>query len=213
MMGDVIPEPVFDEADYRRQILDPIAAAVGPSGPRGVMEVAFLNARGAIARFDRGSIEIRLMDVQEYPDADLAICAAAIAVIRRLADETWSSFEEQQAVPTATLRRLLDATATDAEQTPIDDEGYLRVLGIDDVPSHGSMPIRASDVWRSLLERGAPEDASLAEFAEPLGVILDRGPLARRIRQRLGSRFTREHLVATYRDVAECLDTWHPFRP
>ena len=32
-----------------------------------------MNSRGAIARFDRNAIEIRVIDVQECPKADLAI--------------------------------------------------------------------------------------------------------------------------------------------
>ena len=47
----------------------------------------WLNARGAIARFGRGTIEIRVLDVQECPQADLAICAAVVEVLQALVAE------------------------------------------------------------------------------------------------------------------------------
>ena len=39
-----------------------------------ILDHHFLNSRGAIARFDRNAIEIRLVDIQECPKADIAIC-------------------------------------------------------------------------------------------------------------------------------------------
>ena len=48
---------------------------IAPLDPDAVLQHEWLNARGAIARFDRNTIELRVLDVQECPRADLAICA------------------------------------------------------------------------------------------------------------------------------------------
>ena len=71
--GRIIPEQAFDRAAYTRIIFDPMYAQIAPHDPSGVLRDEFLNARGAIARFSRGAIEIRVIDVQECPAADLAI--------------------------------------------------------------------------------------------------------------------------------------------
>lgn len=207
MMGDVVPEPVFDEAGYRRTILDPIETAIRPLDPEGVMEVAFLNARGAIARFDRGSIEIRLMDVQEFPGADLAICAAVVAVVKALASERWSSQTSQRAFPTPRLRTLLEATSRDADETWIADPTYLALFGI------RAPEIQAASLWRMLVDQLRPQDDDLATMAGSLQVILDQGPLARRIRRSLGDSCTRLELAAVYRKLCDCLQVGAPYLP
>lgn len=85
--GLVVPEPVFTQADYQREILQRMYRDIAPLDPEGVLQDEFLNSRGAIARFERGSIEVRVLDVQECPAADLAICQAITSVLRALVAE------------------------------------------------------------------------------------------------------------------------------
>ncbi len=77
--GAVIPEPVFSQQAYQDQILQPLYRDIAPLDPDGTLQFEWLNARGAIARFDRNTIEIRVLDVQECPRADLAVCALLTA--------------------------------------------------------------------------------------------------------------------------------------
>ena len=66
--GQVIPEPVCSRDDYEREILRPhLSRSSRRYDPEGVLRHEWLNARGAIARFDRNTIEIRVLDVQECP--------------------------------------------------------------------------------------------------------------------------------------------------
>ena len=88
LTGQVIPEPVFTRADYKREILQRLYRDVAPYDPDRVLRHEWVNARGAIARFSRNTIEIRLLDMQECPAADLAITAAVIAVLKLFVDET-----------------------------------------------------------------------------------------------------------------------------
>ena len=85
--GRVIPEPVFTRAEYERAARQPLRA-IAPLDPDGILQEEWLNARGAIARFDRGAIEIRVLDVQEHPAADLAIAWAVRARCARCAIPT-----------------------------------------------------------------------------------------------------------------------------
>ena len=71
--GQVIPEAVFTRAAYYERIFQPIRNDIRPFDTDNLLDQHFLNSRGAIARFDRGALEIRVLDLQEAPLADLAI--------------------------------------------------------------------------------------------------------------------------------------------
>ena len=71
--GKVIPEAIFSKRNYLNTIYEKIKKDIAPFDPDNVLNPIWVNSRGAIPRFDRGSIEIRLMDIQECPTADMAI--------------------------------------------------------------------------------------------------------------------------------------------
>ncbi|KAA1259196.1 Carboxylate-amine ligase YbdK [Rubripirellula obstinata] len=206
LTGRLIPEPLYDEANYRREVFDKIAADVAPHDPAGVLEVDFLNARGAIARFDRGSIELRVMDVQEYPGADVAICAAVIAVAKALVAEQWSTTQQQKAASTESLRAILDRVTVSAEHAVIDDAKFLALFNV----QKSSCTTR--DLWEVLLGRARRDDTTLSNLYAPIEIIMDQGTLATRIRVSLGEKFDHEELHSVYDQIADCLDTWEPFQ-
>ncbi|GAA4460932.1 glutamate-cysteine ligase family protein [Novipirellula rosea] len=207
LMGPVIPEPFYDEASYRREIFGPIAKAIQPFDPERTMECDFLNARGAIARFDRGSVEIRVMDVQEYPAADVSICAAVVAVLRALTQEKWSSLESQKQMPTERLKTLLTDCSVTAENSVIEDQEFLRHFGVT-APS-----IRCGDLWQHLVQTLRSEDSALDSLMAPLKIILDHGTLSTRILNLVGDSFSHEELHDAYDQVADCLQQWQPLMP
>ncbi len=98
--GQVVPEPVYTEADYEREIYQRMYRDIAPEDPEGILQHIWLNARGAIARFDRGAIEIRVLDIQECPAADIAIGSLMVSVLQSLCSERWTKFDEQSVVPT-----------------------------------------------------------------------------------------------------------------
>ncbi|MFN4258062.1 MAG: glutamate-cysteine ligase family protein [Gemmataceae bacterium] len=201
--GHVIPEPAFSEADYRRRILEPMFAAIAPLDPEGTVRHEWLNARGAIARFMRNTIEIRVLDIQECPQADLSICRAIVAVLQALVNEHWSSLAEQQAWPVEPLEQILLATIRAADQAVIDNADYLALFGLSGVRS-----CSAAELWRHLLATLPNTSANQAVVAEPaLRLILEEGPLARRILTALDHAETpaRAALAAVYRRLADCL--------
>lgn len=178
--GRVIPEPAFTRADYNRLILEPMYAAIAPLDPDGILRHEWLNARGAIARFDRSAIEIRLLDVQECPRADLALASLVVAAVRALVDERWSSTEMQRSLSDAALEPIFLACIDGSEISPsrrslVSDPAFLRCFGLD---APGPRP--ALDLWRHLFRSLRDELGPESDWA-PLALILDRGPLARRI--------------------------------
>jgi carboxylate-amine ligase len=183
--------------------LGPMYRDIAPLDPGGVLRHEWLNARGAIPRFDRSAIEIRVIDTQECPRADLAIAAAATAVIRSLYDDKWSPLAMQQGISTDSLAKILHACIRDADQAVIDDAGYLHLLGLSD------RQYRAGELWRHLITRIGLNRSTF--WAETLHVMLDQGPLARRILRALGNDHSSAQLLRVYRTLCDCLETGRMF--
>ncbi len=198
--GEVVPEPAFTEADYDREIFQRIYADIAPHDPEGILQDEFLNARGAIARFSRGAIEIRVLDIAECPAADLAVVGTIVAVLKALVAERWSSCSEQQAMPTAPLAELLRAVARDGERAAVTIPGYVRLFGL---PERDRLT--AGDIWRYLAEKLAVADELAPDSLPALKAILERGPLARRMLRATGDAPKRERLVEVYRSLCDDL--------
>jgi len=205
--GEVIPEPVYTEADYRRVIFEPMMREIAPHDPQGILHHEFLNSRGAIARFGRGSIEIRVIDSQECPRADLAVAALAVAALKMLAAERWAPLAELQALPVAPLAGLLRRCIRDGQRAEVGAPDLLRVLGLP------GGPVPAARVWRHLAETAAADGLlDAGTWDEPLAVLLDQGPLARRILAALGPDPDRRDLDRVYRRLCDCLAAGETFR-
>lgn len=194
--GRVIPEPVFSRTDYEEKILRAIYRDIAPHDPEGILQYEWLNSRGAIARFDRDTIEIRLLDVQECPAADLAIAALIVAVLKALTAESWGSLAEQQLWEVAPLEAILLAAIRDGEAALIDDRRYLAAFGF------AGERATAGELWRSLARRLLPPEE---EFRDPLTTILRQGPLARRLLRALGEAPSPGRIRDIYGELCTCL--------
>lgn len=204
IIGDVVPEPVFTPAAYQAEILEPMYRDVRPLDPDGELQYEWLNSRGAIARFDRNAIEIRLLDVQETPLADLAIASLVTAAAQALADERWVGLADLQRMETAPLRQLLDRGIVDADAAVIDHVPLLRALGCTEDR------LAAREVWSAVAERVRLRDDRLREAAD---AILSQGPLARRILRATGASPDVDRIHAVYRELADCLVDGRLFTP
>ena len=87
--------------------------------PPGCLQHEWLNARGAIARFDRNTIEIRVLDIQECPAADLAICGLAVGCAARSSTSGSVGLAEQQQWPAERLAAILVAAIREGEQAVV----------------------------------------------------------------------------------------------
>lgn len=205
--GRVIPEQVFDHASYDREILQTMYRDIAPYDPEGVLQEEFLNARGAIARFSRGAIEIRVIDLQESPAADLAIAALTVEVLKLLVAETWTSWKEQQSLRIDDLEPAFLSAIQHAGDGVLSDALLLRQFGI------GATSVRLSDVWRKLYETVCSRSADFApQYGEAIETILNEGCLAQRILKSVGPNVNRESLHASYSRLADCLSSGELFR-
>ncbi|MGV3743317.1 MAG: carboxylate-amine ligase [Burkholderiaceae bacterium] len=206
--GLVIPEAVSSRAEYEANILQPMYRDIAPFDPKRILQHEWLNSRGAIARFDRNTIEIRVIDVQECAQADLAIAAAVIANVHLLYDAASEALDAQQAIPTQELSEILLSCIRHADQAIIDDSRYLALLGIP--PGRHT----AADVWRQLMIRTQQSAHRLdSSWMETLQAILNQGPLARRILRAVDGNFSPAHLKWVYRQLCQCLQQGQLFLP
>ncbi len=206
--GAVIPEPVFTMEEYRGKILAPIYRDLASLDPEGILRDEWVNARGAIARFDRNAVEIRLIDTQETPAADLAIAAAIAGTVRLLAEERFSSAASQKAWPVEPLAAILRETIRNGEAAIITDADFLALFGIE------NGPLSVRDVWKFLVERIDRNDhAALSPHRTALEKILAEGTLSSRIVRALGGEASPEKIRGVYRTLADCLETGSLFSP
>jgi gamma-glutamyl:cysteine ligase YbdK (ATP-grasp superfamily) len=205
--GDVIPHTMRSEEEYQQLILQPMYRDVAPLDPEGMLQNEFLNARGAIARFSRGSIEIRLLDVAECPLVDLAICQAIVSVLQSLCQQPSCSLTEMEAISTSSLVELFLAAIEQAERARVRETALLRGLGW----PHQECP-NVGELWYFLLERHALL-ARGDRFGPPLQTVLAEGPLARRLIRAAGTTPSRGQLLEVYQELAKCLRENRMFRP
>lgn len=195
--GNVVPEAVSTRADYEAAILAPMYCDIAPADPQGILQFEWLNSRGAIARFDRHAIEIRVIDMQECPNADIAIAAAVTAAVKTLYQIDWDHAAARRFELDA-LVAILNQCTRDADRTVIHHRDFLNLF---DFPEQ---VCTAGELWQHIIEVTMAETDYLAH-REALDIILREGPLARRILARLGAQPDRECLATTYGDLCKCL--------
>ena len=188
--GLVIPEKVYTYDEYNKQIFDKVKKAIAPYDPEHLLNHFFLNSRGAIARFDRGAIEIRLVDIQECPNADIAIVELEIATLKAIAGKNLRDFDTER------LSALLTATSRDAEDTVIDWPEYLSVFGM-------SGKCTAGELWKHIFAMVKNELTEVS--ASTMEKMLDRGTLSSALYRALGDAPSREAFVSEYKKLADCL--------
>ncbi len=200
--GRIIPEPVYGREEYERSIYETMYRELAPHDPEGTLRHPWLNARGAIPKFDKGALEIRVVDAQECPAADVAIAAAIAAVLKALVSERFSEHERQRSWDTEPLVEIFLATLRDAERAVIRNQEYLRLFGYPDRSG------TANELWLYLIE--ALSDAEGLDSPH-LRVILEEGPLARRILRAVGTSPAREEIAFVYRALCENLEAGQSF--
>lgn len=203
MAAKVIPEPVFTREGYERDILGRLYDQLAPLDPKGVLRHEFANARGAMARFDRGAIELRLLDIQECPTADMAVVRLVTELVRAHVQERWMPYEQQKKVAVEPLHDVLLETIRTAERTRIRERALLDAHGVS-----GSL-VWAGDLWKRLAEQVMPQGHEDTLVMERL---LNAGTLSSRIGKAIKRYPTRAELREVYRELAESLGTGALFR-
>ena len=197
--GEVIPETISTRAQYEEKILQRIYRDIAPHDPQHLLQYEWLNSRGAIARFDRSAVEIRLLDVQECPLADVAIAVLVVESLKTITAETWQPLAEQMQLPEKRLAEILSRTSTAGDEAVIDDPLYLQCFGI-------ARPVTAGRIWQVLFGKVENDlKKGPADIEQALDHILQRGTLAGRIIKTLEEKTDGPRLRAVYKELADCL--------
>ncbi len=204
MTGMVIPEAVFNKKDYQKRIFEPIIKAIKPHDTENILDRHFLNSRGAIARFDRNAIEIRIIDVQECPKADVAIAILIIESLKLLVSEDLISLEDQKKWQEKELFEIFNAVIKDAENTIISHNAYLKIFGL-------KQAIAIKEIWRILFSKVKSNISK--KHQDNIQFLLNNGSLSSRILKSLGDDFSEENIRNTYLKLADSLQENKFFKP
>jgi carboxylate-amine ligase len=197
--GRVIPEGVFSKRNYLNTVYEKIKADIAPHDPDKVLDPVWVNSRGAIPRFDRGSIEIRIMDIQECPSADMAIITLVIDLLQVLVNEKLTSIESQMKIKTDTLVSIFDSCLINGRETLIDNLEYLKIFGVE-------RPMSIGELWKSIFARLVLFTPSLKKWEQPqLDTIFNQGSLSERILKALNNDFSEDNIKKVYRQLSGCL--------
>ena len=193
---------MFDKDAYYKVIFDQIAHDIKAHDPEGILEPIWLNSRGAIARFDRGAIEIRVLDIQECPEADLAIASLIINALKLLVDEYFIPLEEQKAFKTEELASIFKHVIKHGEHTVVDNPEYLKAFGLNAVNE-----ITAVEIWHFIcrkIDRKYPK--ALDHWRDELELLFDEGTLSTRILNALEANMEHDNLKMVYSELCDCLE-------
>ena len=196
--GKVIPEAVFSYDEYKKTIYTSIEKDISEFNEDDILDPVWVNSRGAIARFDRGSIEIRIMDIQECPAADLAIISIVIELLKSLVAENFCSLQDQMNLDTLTLSHLFDKIIVTGRNTIIDYPEYLSNFGL-------SSAVTAGELWKHILTKIPAHTLYEKRVHGIVDSILDQGSLAERIIKSIGQDHSPQQLKTIFRELSVCL--------
>lgn len=203
LTGLIIPEPVLGIDEYRKTILARIYSDLEKHDPERIISHEWVNARGCIPRFSRGTIEIRTCDVQECPGADIACAGLIIEVLKKLVDEKISSFNEQLAPDTFSLYKILMSVIKNGGSAVIEDLNYLRIFGF-------KKKCKAIELWEKLAGLSLSDPG--ADYLY-LSNIFKYGNLSARILKAAGKYPSPEKLFSIYKNLSLCLADGIQFIP
>jgi len=205
--GAVVPEAVGSIGEYHERVLEPIYRDLEPHDPEHVLRHEWVNARGAIARFERMTIEIRVLDVQETPLMDVAYAALIVDVLKVLCEERWADRRALDKWHTKELGALLELTQRRAEGAGITERRFLAALGF----KGSSTDVKG--LWSHLIDVAAKRGTLDADTERLLEHYLRHGSLATRIAKAVGPVPARARIKRVYEELCDSLAGGVPFAP
>jgi glutathione synthase/RimK-type ligase-like ATP-grasp enzyme/gamma-glutamyl:cysteine ligase YbdK (ATP-grasp superfamily) len=203
--GRLIPEYADSFSAYRRAVLQPMYAALDRHPHSEAIRHEFLNSRGAVLRFARRALEVRVLDTQECVRMDVAIAVFARATLKSLTRDVLAG--RITLPPHDTLVADFAACIGDGSRATVAAPHL----------DAGEGPVPVKSVLAALMERARGSvSRDEAGYLDHVDDIIDQGSLSERIRARLepraGSPDTlRESLKEVYRELADCLISNRPW--
>lgn len=198
LTGLVIPEQVFSKTDYHNVIFEPIKKAIKPYDNDNILDHLFLNSRGAIARFDRNAIEIRLVDIQECPKADIAVCVLIIEAVKLLVYTSKAPLNIQKSFSKELLYEILNTCIKNGENALISNIEFLNIFELKQTTS-------AQNIWKVIFN--VTKSNIDPSHYNAIETILEAGTLSSRILKAIGNDVTKNNIKQVYNSLANCLNT------
>jgi len=195
----IIPELVFSQGEYQEKILEKSYQAISSYDPEGLLKHEWLNSRGAIARFSRMAIEIRILDIQECPKMDISIVGLIIEILKKLVDQSWADFDDQASFSEEDLSKIYQESIVHGMQAKITNSAYLKLFGLE----NKNQNLILKDLWQHCVNK-------LGALAEPyldnIKIILESGCLAERMLKNYSKNPSPEKIREIYQDLRLCLE-------
>ncbi len=198
--GRIIPEKVLSKRQYHKLIYDPITKDIEPFNGDDILDPVWVNSRGAIARFDRGSIEIRIMDIQECPEADLAIVSFIICLVKTYCNEQFGDAHAQHLMETDRLAEILQGSVKKGGESIIQNSQYLIALGLT-----GEQPTLKSALLQLLEAAIVHYPMEMHPWEVTLRLLINEGNLATRISKVNQGEQSLANLKLIYQELTENL--------
>jgi glutamate---cysteine ligase / carboxylate-amine ligase len=208
--GSIVPEYIESFADYRKTVLAPMYRALDSHPESSALRHEFLNARGAVLKFSRKAMEIRVLDTQECVKMDVAIAVFVRSALRYLTRKLLAGRLElpEHEVLVHDFHETVRSGSMARVVAPFLGEDGMRA---DD----GSMTAR--DVLRALLEmcRKAVRKGE-EEYLDLVAFVIESGSLSERIRETLLAETASgagllDAARGVYLELADCLEANEPW--
>ncbi|MBN2690136.1 MAG: glutamate--cysteine ligase [Gammaproteobacteria bacterium] len=199
--GGIIPDHFVSEYEYKSKLLDQIYQAITPYDKSEILQEEWLNSRGAIARFDRNTIEIRLIDTQESPISDFAIISLLVSLLQNLVYNNFASHCDQTSISTKRLKKTYLDAVRFGSNCLINDREYLQIFGCDFSKCTGLELL--AKIFTNIQKSNYP---IADKFIPILENILKNGNLSERILKRLNGDLSKENIRRTYLELRMILN-------
>ncbi len=197
IIGLAVPEVIHSQAEYQKKVLEPMYKDISHWDIDGHLQEEWLNSRGAIPKFERGCIEIRLSDVQEAPFVDISIAQFWINVITQIVKGKRFDLTKADQVSTQDLRNILNLTVEKAESAVIDNKKYLALFDLTENAT-------AKELLESLFE-GLSLTIVDDLWAQTLSSLLQQGSLSTRMTQLYKEDDVKASLIEISKRLSYCL--------
>lgn len=210
--GTIVPEYMTSRDQYRRDVLQRIYSDLDRVPGTARIRHEFVNSRGAILRFDRSALEIRVLDLQECVKMDVAM-----AVFARLATKSFVHMLHEGSVRLPEHSLLVEdyrACVTEGRRAEVEATHVLAAAG------YRPGTATAETALLLLLDlahaESGPGDAPYLRLVEER---IRRGNLSERIlraaalERRASDAERHAAILGVYGELAGCLDRNEPWMP